>query len=81
MKERPMNFDYVVDCTGPWSKFTGDMVGLDVPIWHTKAEAFFLCPPGKKLSYTFPVLKLSGILCTESRRQHLYLQVSPVHGS
>ena len=50
-------FDYVVDCTGPWSKFTGDMVGLDVPIWHTKAEAFFLCPPGKKLSYTFPVLK------------------------
>ena len=51
------DFDVVVDCTGPWSKFTGDMVGLDVPIWHTKAEAFFLCPPGKKLSYTFPVLK------------------------
>ena len=50
-------FDYVVDCTGPWSKFTGELVGLDVPIWHTKAEAFFLCPPGKKLDYTFPVLK------------------------
>ena len=50
-------FDYVVDCTGPWSKFTGEMVGMDVPIWHTKAEAFFLCPPGKKLGYTFPVLK------------------------
>ena len=29
-------FDYVVDCTGPWSKFTGELVGLDVPIWHTK---------------------------------------------
>ena len=51
------DFDVVVDCTGPWSKFTGEMVGVDVPIWHTKAEAFFLCPPGKKLGYTFPVLK------------------------
>ena len=50
-------FDVVVDCTGPWSKITGEMVGLNVPIWHTKAEAFFLCPPGKKLDYTFPVLK------------------------
>lgn len=50
-------FDYVVDCTGPWSRFTGEMAGVDVPIWHTKAEVFFLCPPGKKLNYTFPVLK------------------------
>jgi glycine/D-amino acid oxidase-like deaminating enzyme len=50
-------FDVIVDCTGPWSKFTGEMVGMDIPIWHTKAEAFFLCPPGKKLDYTFPVLK------------------------
>lgn len=25
------SFDYVVDCTGPWSKFTGEMVGIDVP--------------------------------------------------
>lgn len=50
-------FDYIVDCTGPWSRFTGQMVGLDVPIWHTKAEAFFLSPPGKKLDYVFPILK------------------------
>jgi glycine/D-amino acid oxidase-like deaminating enzyme len=50
-------FDRVVDCTGPWSRFTGKMAGLDVPIWHTKAEAFFLSPPGKKLDYVFPVLK------------------------
>lgn len=50
-------FDVVVDATGPWSRFTGKMAGLDVPLWHTKAEAFFLSPPGKKLSYTFPVLK------------------------
>ncbi|MDR1376877.1 MAG: FAD-binding oxidoreductase [Synergistaceae bacterium] len=50
-------FDCVADCTGPWSRFTGKMAGLDVPIWHTKAEAFFLSPPGKKLNYVFPVLK------------------------
>lgn len=50
-------FDYVVDCTGPWSRFTGQMAGVDVPLWHTKAEVFFLCPPGKQLNYTFPVLK------------------------
>lgn len=50
-------FDFVVDCTGPWSRFTGKLVNLEVPIWHTKAEAFFLSPPGKKLEYTFPVLK------------------------
>ena len=28
-----------------------------MPIWHTKAEAFFLVPPGKKLDFVFPVLK------------------------
>ncbi len=50
-------FDYIVDCTGPWSRFTGQMVNLDVPMWHTKASAFFLSPPGKKLDYVFPVLK------------------------
>ena len=47
----------IVDCTGPWSRFTGELVGLDVPIWHTKAEAFFLCPPTKRPGYVFPVLK------------------------
>lgn len=52
-----LDFDVIVDCTGPWSRFTGEMVGLDIPIWHTKAEAFFLAPPGKKLDYVFPVLK------------------------
>ena len=52
------DFDVIVDCTGPWSRFTGQMVGLDVPIWHTKAEAFFLCPPNKHgKDFVFPVLK------------------------
>lgn len=52
-----VDYDVIVDCTGPWSRFTGQLVGLDVPIWHTKAEAFFLVPPEKKLDYVFPVLK------------------------
>lgn len=50
-------FDFVVDCTGPWSRYTGKLAGMEVPIWHTKAEAFFMSPPGKKLGYVFPVLK------------------------
>lgn len=51
------SFDVIIDCTGPWSRFTGQLVDLDVPIWHTKAEAFFMTPPEKKLDYVFPVLK------------------------
>ena len=49
-------YDVIVDCTGPWSRFTGAMLDLDVPIWHTKAEAFFLAP-AENLDYIFPVLK------------------------
>ena len=51
------NFDVIVDASGPWARFTGRMAGLELPIWHTKAEAFFLAPPKKKLDYLFPVLK------------------------
>jgi glycine/D-amino acid oxidase-like deaminating enzyme len=51
------NFDVIVDASGPWTRFTGRMAGLELPIWHTKAEAFFLAPPKKKLDYIFPVLK------------------------
>ena len=79
-------FDYVVDCTGPWSKFTGEMVGMDVPIWHTKAEAFFLCPPGKKLGYTFPVLKYPAFYALRAGdnificKSHLSMDLSnPMH--
>ena len=51
------DFDVIVDASGPWTRFTGKLAGLDLPIWHTKAEAFFLAPPKKKLDYRFPVLK------------------------
>lgn len=51
------DLDMVVDASGPWARHTARMVGLELPIWHTKAEAFFLVPPKKKLDYRFPVLK------------------------
>lgn len=51
------DFDIIVDCTGPWSRFTGELAGIDVPIWHTKAEAFFLAPPVKRENYVFPIIK------------------------
>lgn len=50
-------YDIVVDCTGPWSRFTGKLVGLEIPIWHTKAEAFFLSPPIKRDGYIYPIIK------------------------
>lgn len=56
-KTGSFDFDVVVDVTGPWARYTGLMVGLEMPIWHTKAEAFFMVPPKKKLDYVFPVLK------------------------
>ena len=51
------DLDLLVDASGPWTRYTSRMVGLELPIWHTKAEVFFLVPPKKKLGYTFPVLK------------------------
>ncbi|MCP4113593.1 MAG: FAD-binding oxidoreductase [Desulfobacteraceae bacterium] len=51
------DLDIVVDASGPWTRFTGRMVDMEMPIWHTKGEVFFLVPPKKKLSYVFPVLK------------------------
>ncbi len=56
------DFDVIVDASGPWTRFTGKLAGLDLPIWHTKAEAFFLAPPKKKLDYRFPVLKYPGFM-------------------
>lgn len=49
-------FDTVIDASGPWTRYTSRMVGLELPIWHTKAEVFIL-EPSDKLGYPFPVLK------------------------
>ncbi len=50
------DFDVVVNASGPWARFTAEKVGLEVPIWHTKAEVFIL-EPSEHLGYPFPVLK------------------------
>jgi sarcosine oxidase, subunit beta len=50
------DLDIVVDATGPWARSTACHVGLDLPIWHTKAEVFILAP-ANRLGYSFPVLK------------------------
>ncbi|MDR2156905.1 MAG: FAD-binding oxidoreductase, partial [Clostridiales Family XIII bacterium] len=80
------DFDCIVDCTGPWSRFTGMMAGLDVPIRHTKAEAFFLVPPNKKLEYVFPVLKFPAYYALRAGdnificKSHLSMDLSnPMH--
>lgn len=48
--------DTVIDASGPWVRNVAKLVGIDLPIWHTKAEVFIL-EPSEKLGYPFPVLK------------------------
>jgi glycine/D-amino acid oxidase-like deaminating enzyme len=50
------DFDVVIDASGPWARFSARKVGLELPIWHTKAEVFIL-EPSEALGYPFPVLK------------------------
>lgn len=50
------DFDVVVDASGPWARHVAKLVGVRLPIWHTKAEVFIL-EPTEKLEYNFPVLK------------------------
>jgi len=48
--------DVLVDASGPWTRYLGRKAGLELPIWHTKAEVFIL-EPVEPLGYDFPVLK------------------------
>ena len=48
--------DVIVDATGPWARTTAELVGIELPLWHTKAEVFILVP-ASGLGYPFPVLK------------------------
>ncbi len=50
------DIDVVIDASGPWARTTAGYVGLDLPLWHTKAEVFILAPAAG-LGYPFPVLK------------------------
>ena len=70
------DFDVVVDASGPWTRYVSRMVGLELPIWHTKAEVFFLVPPNKKLDYEFPVLKYPRFY---ARREGDYIFICKAH--
>ncbi|HEY3313587.1 MAG TPA: FAD-dependent oxidoreductase [Anaerolineales bacterium] len=50
------DLDVVIDASGPWVRNVAKLVGIQLPIWHTKAEVFIL-EPSEKLGYPFPVLK------------------------
>ena len=50
------DIDEIINASGPWARFTASKVGLEIPIWHTKAEVFIL-EPAENLGYPFPVLK------------------------
>lgn len=50
------DLDVLVDASGPWTRELGRKAGLELPIWHTKAEVFIL-EPTEDLGYDFPVLK------------------------
>ena len=50
------DMEVVIDATGPWARTTAGYVGLELPLWHTKAEVFILVPAAG-LGYPFPVLK------------------------
>ncbi len=50
------DLEAVIDATGPWARTTAGYVGLELPLWHTKAEVFILVPAAG-LGYPFPVLK------------------------
>jgi glycine/D-amino acid oxidase-like deaminating enzyme len=50
------DFDVVIIAAGPWSNEVGKMMGLELPLVHTKAEVFIL-QTKEPLSYNFPILK------------------------
>ena len=58
--------DVVVDASGPWSRYVTRQVGLDLPIWHTKAEVFVLRPT-VNLGYPFPILKYPRFYARDER--------------
>ena len=79
------DLDVVVDATGPWARFTAQMVGVELPIWHTKAEVFILAS-AKGLGYPFPILKYPRFYARKDKenvficKAHMTMDLSdPVH--
>ncbi len=81
----PFELDAVIDATGPWARTTAAMVGIDLPLWHTKAEVFILVPAAG-LGYPFPVLKYPRFYARRDKdsvficKAHMTMDLSdPVH--
>ena len=79
------DFDVVVDATGPWARDLAKTIGLELPIWHTKAEVFVLEPAGG-LGYPFPILKYPRFYARKDKgnvficKAHLTMDLSdPMH--
>jgi len=79
------DLDVVVDATGPWARYTAQMVGLELPIWHTKAEVFILAS-AEGLGYPFPILKYPRFYARKDKenvficKAHMTMDLSdPVH--
>lgn len=80
-----LRLDAVIDASGPWARTTAAMVGLDLPLWHTKAEVFILVPAAG-LGYPFPVLKYPRFYARRDKdsvficKAHMTMDLSdPVH--
>lgn len=74
-------FDVVVDCTGPWSKITGEMDWIERTNLAYKSGSILLMPSRKEIRLHIPSTEIPRVLCTESGRQHFYLQISLIYGS
>ncbi len=79
------DLDMLVDASGPWARFTAQKVGVELPIWHTKAEVFIL-EPTEDLGYPFPVLKYPRFYARKDKgnvficKAHLTMDLSdPMH--
>jgi glycine/D-amino acid oxidase-like deaminating enzyme len=79
------DFDVVVDASGPWARQTARLVGIELPIWHTKAEVFII-EPVEPLTYPFPVLKYPRFYARKDKdavflcKAHLTMDLSdPLH--
>jgi glycine/D-amino acid oxidase-like deaminating enzyme len=79
------DLDVVVDASGAWTRYVSRKVGLELPIWHTKAEVFIL-EPTENLGYPFPILKYPRFYARREKehvficKAHLTMDLSdPVH--
>lgn len=75
------DLDVVVSASGPWAPFTGRLVGLELPMRHTKGEVFIL-KPKEPLGYPLPILKYPRFYARKDKdnifvcRSHVTMELS-----